>query len=574
MSPAGRPGISGAALVLLAAIVVCGAPPVAAQPARDPAVAIVGGLKGDESTYIAIAASLADDGDLRFDARDYARFRQWYGTGPEGIFLKRDATGQLRFGKAFVHGLLAAPFVRAFGLSGLLVLNVVLLLTAAAAGAWWASSGSRAGPAVAFAGLFVGASVVPLYGAWLTSDLANFVLVFLAFVAGVSRGVSPVPRWRLAIALVLLALATFSKPIVLPLAAPLVLANAGWRTRRALGLAAGYAVLVALLFGANAWIAGEANYQGGARKTFYGRFPFDEQGGTFETTGIDLATDTILTPVGDEGRAASVLANLEYFVAGRHFGLVPFGWTWLLVFIAWLAVERRKQPWQWLLAAALGGVALVTVVWMPYTWSGGGGPIGNRYFLSVAGAVFVLMPPIRSWRPVALAAVGLAFLWPAYRHPFLAAKEPWLATRAPQFEWLPLELTGASDFPVILDQGRGRVPQGHDPQVFLALLDEDAGPARDGWVAVAPGETTELLVRAPVRLSSAVIGVRGRRPCTVTVASDAGRQVIAFEDTDRQDVDLPLPQVFSRDSYVSVVRVDASACHGGAAVAVQGRVAR
>jgi hypothetical protein len=550
-------------------------PPVAgAQPAADPAVALIGGLKGDESTYVAIAASLATDGDLRFDAEDYARFRRWYGSGPEGIFLKRDATGQLRFGKAFVHGLLAAPFVRAFGLSGLLVLNVVLLLTAAAAGAWWAASGSRAAPAITFSCLFVGASVVPLYGAWLTSDLTNFVLVFLAFVAGVPRRATPPPAWRLGVALTLLALATFSKPIVLPLAAPLIAANADWRLRRLLGLAAGFVALVALLFGVNAWISGEANYQGGVRKTFYGRFPFDEQGGTFETTGIDLATDTLLTPVGDEGRAASVLANLEYFVAGRHFGLVPFGWTWLLVFVAWLAVERRKAPWQWLLAAALAGVALVTVVWMPYTWSGGGGPIGNRYFLSVAGAVFVLMPPIRTWRPVILAAVGLAFLWPSYRHPFLAAKQPWLATRAPQFEWLPLELTGASDFPVILDRQRGRLPQGHDPQVFLALLDDDAGPARDGWVTVAPEETTELLVRSPLRLSSVVIGVRGRRPCAVTLASETGQQAVAFEDTDRQDVVLPLPQVFSRDSYVSVVRVDASKCPGGSAVAVQGRVAQ
>ena len=247
--------------------------------------------------------------------------------------------------------------------------------------------------------------------------------------------------------------------IVLPLAGPLVLANTGWQPRRLVSLGLIYAALVAALFGLNAVVTGEANYQGGLRKSFYGRFPYDEQGGTFETTGVDVATDTVLTPVGEEGRLATLLPNVGYFVAGRHFGLIPFGWPWLVVVGLWLVVERQKRPWQWALVAALALVALVTLLWMPYTWSGAGGPIGNRYFLSVAGAVFVLTPVVRSWRPVAITAIGLVFLIPAYRDPVLAARQPWLATRSAVFAALPLEMTGASDFPIILDQRRGRIPR-------------------------------------------------------------------------------------------------------------------
>jgi hypothetical protein len=539
--------------------------------ATDETARRLGGLKGDEATYIGIAASLAYDADLRFDAADYGRFREWYGSGPEGIFLKRDTEGQLRFGKAYVHGVLAAPFVAVFGLAGLVIFNIVCLVLIVAAGTWRLSAGSRLAPAAAFSFLFLMASAAPLYGVWLTSDLLNFTLVFLAFALGTTREARGVPTWRLAAALALLAMATYSKPIVVPLAAPIVLANAHWRSRRAVTMMAVYCALVASLFAANILVSGEANYQGGDRKSFYGRFPFDEQGGTFDTAGIVMATDTVATPVGTDGRARTLLPNLLYFAAGRHFGVLPFGWTWLLVVAIWAFADRSKRLWQWALIGALGAIALVTLVWMPYTWSGAGGPIGNRYFLSVAGAVFVLMPPVRSWWPAAAASIGLVFLLPAYSQPTVVARQPWLATRSPVFSILPLEMTGASDFPIILDQRRGRIPQGRDPQVSVALLDEHAYPGRGGWIGVANEGSADLLVRSPARLRASVVGVRTERACDVHVSSDRATVRVELADADRRDVELVLPQVFSHNAFASVIHVDASACPAGVEVALQGR---
>ena len=242
----------------------------------DPAAAFLGGIKGDEATYIAIAASLAYDGDLRFAPEDLAWFRDRYDGGPEGIFLKRGGDGALWFGKAFVHGALAAPFVRVFGFAGLLVFNVTCLLVVIAAGTWWLAPRAGTGRAAAFAAAFVAASVAPVYAAWLTSDLVTFTLVFCAFCLGVPRAGEIVSTPRLASALVLLALATFSKPIVLPLVAPLALASARPWSWRAAGIVAIFGALVAALFAANGAVTGEANYQGGDRRTFYGRFPFDD----------------------------------------------------------------------------------------------------------------------------------------------------------------------------------------------------------------------------------------------------------------------------------------------------------
>src|SRR3954452_20610249 len=51
-------------------------------------VARVYGIKGDEATYVAMALSLAYDGDLAYRPEDLRRFQNLYGVGPEGVFLK------------------------------------------------------------------------------------------------------------------------------------------------------------------------------------------------------------------------------------------------------------------------------------------------------------------------------------------------------------------------------------------------------------------------------------------------------------------------------------------------------
>src|SRR4051794_23814774 len=50
---------------------------------------LLGPLKGDEATFIAMALSVAHDGDLKYRREDFSRFVRLYGTGPEGVFLKQ-----------------------------------------------------------------------------------------------------------------------------------------------------------------------------------------------------------------------------------------------------------------------------------------------------------------------------------------------------------------------------------------------------------------------------------------------------------------------------------------------------
>src|SRR5262249_11559940 len=69
---------------------------LAVGPGRlGPAVATgrLPGFWGDGATYYSMAWSLAEDGDLRYEARDLLRARRDIPSGPQGIFLKRASGG-------------------------------------------------------------------------------------------------------------------------------------------------------------------------------------------------------------------------------------------------------------------------------------------------------------------------------------------------------------------------------------------------------------------------------------------------------------------------------------------------
>jgi hypothetical protein len=111
-------------------------------------------VKSDEATYVAMTLSAAYDGDLTYERHDLERFVGLYQQGPEGIFLKRGKRLRIRgdssppfvhatplsdlekdrlyYGKAMVYPLVAAPFVRLFGMNGFYVLHVLLLAIACA----------------------------------------------------------------------------------------------------------------------------------------------------------------------------------------------------------------------------------------------------------------------------------------------------------------------------------------------------------------------------------------------------------------------------------------------------------
>jgi hypothetical protein len=487
----------------------------------------------DGASYHAMAASLAFDGDLEFEAGDLARVRTSHPGGPQGVFLKRvpgDAGAErLFYAKALVYPLAASPLVRVLGADrGLLALNALLLVAAL-----WLAYGelrraSSAGAAALGALAILGGGVVPVYLLWPTPEVFNLAIGTLGLVAW--------RRDRPIAASLLLGLAAYSKPTNLALALPLlvdpllgVAAPWGRRLAEAGRRAVMVAAVVACGFGST-WLAtGEINYQGGERKTFYDRYPFDP-GVSFDSGGVWMATDHLGPLVAgrdedkrtarvapprpaDELRRSFVL-NLGYFWVGRFGGaLVYFPGFAAAGILFLLAGPRERHGWLALLALAVSWLGYIAII--PDNWYGGGGTIGNRYLLNLVPLGVLLLPRGRAaWVAASAAVAGGTLLFaPVLGSPVRHSLRPGDHATARTFRKLPVEVTMLGDLSVFGDVWRkrrpynapggdpSRRPAGAPPSYFLWFPDdgtfgqEESFGEEGFWLR--GGERSEVVLQAP-----------------------------------------------------------------------------
>ena len=518
----------------------------------------------DGATYHAMAGSLAFDHDLDFGPADLARVRAEYPAGPQGLFLKRvRGAGEERlvYAKAVVYPAVAAPLARVLGVDrGLLVLNALVFGVALWAGFAELRRASPAGGAAAGALAVLAGGVVPVYLLWETPEIFNLGVVTLGLVAWRRR-------WPVASA-VLLGLAAYSKPTNLALALPLlvepiVAAEAGPWPRRLAEAARRGAVVAAVVvagFGLTWTATGEANYQGGERKTFYDAYPFDP-GVTFDTSGVwmttdhlgplvagrdeDKRTERIAPPRAPEELRRSFLLNLGYFWVGRFGGaLAYFPGVALAVLLFLLSGPRERHGWLALLALAASWLGYILVI--PDNWYGGAGTIGNRYFVNLAPLGLLLLPRRRG----ALAAAGTAavtgvLLLPVLASPVHHSLHPGEHAVRSAFRVLPPELTMLGDLSVFTDVWRkrrpynapggdpSRRPPGAPPSFFLWFLDDgtygqESSFGREGfWLR--GGTSADVVLQslaAPARVKLSVTAGPGGDIVTARLGRDRQRLVL------------------------------------------------
>ncbi|HET9226377.1 MAG TPA: hypothetical protein VFR31_06900, partial [Thermoanaerobaculia bacterium] len=176
-------------------------------------------------------------------------------------------------------------------------------------------------------------------------------------------------------------------------------------------------------------------------------------GGSGERAGARGAAAAAASPTGNrmtwlfrtpDTHWSEFTDNVGYFLWGRHAGLLPylpFAVLSLLLFL----IHGRRSTERWLLLAGAAGIALFFLLQIAWNWQGGGGFIGNRYYINVYPAFLFLVTRIRPrWAiPAGYAFAGF-FLGPLLFTPFGAGgPEPTLQAhvRNIPFRWLPLELT-------------------------------------------------------------------------------------------------------------------------------------
>jgi len=552
------------------------------------------GLKGDEATYVAIGLSAAFDGDLTYERRDLERFFGLYRSGPEGIFLKRgkqlrvrvDATppfvhratspdrrsDRLYFGKALLYGVAAAPFVRLFGLNGFLVFHVLLLVGAAVCLYRFLAARSEPGASLLFTTAFIGASCVFVYVVFLAPEILNFSLVVFAYFCWLykevaeSEGPGLHTPWLLrpsstAVGAALLGAVTYSNPRHALLIAPVVL-YALWRRRfvESVMAAAAFGAVAGMLYTATALNTGEFNYQGGDRKTFYSKFPFD---GSSQGVWTSEAAKEMSTNDADTGTVFTDFTNrfthnVEYFLIGRHFGFIPYFFPGAIAIVLWLASRDRWLPWKILTFLAVAGSAIALLVFAPFTWSGGGGPPGNRYFMSIYAATFFLTPPVTTMIPGLVAWTGGAlFTAKMLLNPFVAVKSPNQTTERGFARRLPVEVTMANDLPIMLEGARAHA---WFSDVLLYFLDEhayspetiDADGNRGVWISGSG--RADILVRCEWPIDRLVLSVSSPIRTVFTASMGSTESRVELEPNKPATIDVPAAGIRDLNSYAYLLR--------------------
>jgi hypothetical protein len=523
---------------------------VGATAAVDLPRASGGEFWGDGATYYAMAWSLAADLDLRFERGDLERLRGEYPGGPQGLFLKRASGGltvdpaagfpwvrrvgpgekRLYYAKAFVHPLLAAPLVALAGTRGLPVANGLLL----SATLWLAflvlrKRGLAPWPALATAAGLLLLTATPVYLVWPTPEITGLCLITAALAAWAAG--------RPLLAAVLFGVAGYLKPPNVLMAAPLgiepllprqgeplgrgIARQAGESLRRGAVLAA----TAACLYGLNAAATGELNYQGGDRKTFYGRFPFDAAGSTFDDSGAWMTTNQVGPLVAGRDDASvteqsgparnpaemreSFAWNLVYFWVGRFGGAIAY----FLPAVAALGLfllggPRDRAGWLALVSIVLSWLAYIWII--PDNWYGGGGTVGNRYFLNLLPGFLFLVPARRAkWVAVAGVAGAAVFLAPLLLSPVRHSLRPGDHAARGVLRALPAELTMLNDLSVFTEPWRKKRPFGFvgnaqrhaDPDAYFLYFMDDGTFGREEWAGragfwIRAGGSAEVVLRA------------------------------------------------------------------------------
>jgi len=450
-------------------------------------------LKADESAYYLMALSLAHDGDLRLETEDQERlFAEFpYRWASNLIVMTDDGWNTTLYGKPLPYPLFAAPFAALFGANGMIFFNMVLLVAMMWMGALHLSRFNAAAPAALFSCGFFLLSLGFVYVFWLQTEVFNMAAIAASLFLGLrqGRGEEGKPSRDHLSALLpallsgaALALAVYNKPFFLALCLPVL---AGYlqhrRWRRAASWALGFMLCFAGTAGLSTALTGHWNPYLSSGIVRQGVTVCEPEvlpmspvrskspvalispSSTSSQQATGLAEEEALEQAHSEARVATgsptgntfswlfripdlglheAMASLGNFLWGRHTGVLlymPFAALAALLFL--LHGRRRLEGWFLLLAIAV--VAGYLLLFLPHNWHGGGGFIGNRYFVNIYPAFLFLVTSLRPrWLlPFGFGIAGL-FLAPLLLSPMSSGgPEPTLQShvRNAPFRFFPFD---------------------------------------------------------------------------------------------------------------------------------------
>ncbi|MCJ7580299.1 MAG: hypothetical protein MUP98_07170 [Candidatus Aminicenantes bacterium] len=541
-------------------------------------------LVADQATYFSITQSLAYDFDLEYSlqGQDLNRYYRKFGSGPQGIFLKKGKDGKIFFAKSFIYPLFSAPFYRIFGVNGFFVFHTILLMLMVLMGFMYFSIHNTPLLSLSATLTFLFASAAMVYFIWISPDFFNifmaFTVIFLWLYKHKYKEAKPeetqkkwVTRFLLSdasdfLAAAIAGMAFFSKPpnIILlgPLFAHTLFKKKFVKTAIILLI---FIVVTGAFWGTNYLVTGEWNYQGGERKTFYSSdglgFPIDAKKLTFDNTGDPMTSEGYglahLLP------AKISVYNFFYYFIGRFSGMIWYFFpAALFLFLFFL----RKKSWeQWLILCAISGGILIYIVLMPDNYAGGGGAVANRYFLSIY-PLFLFLPGIKR-KPKELISIWIMaaiFISPILISPFLHSQNPATHAKKFPFKLLPVEMSLVNNHPTTTNPNAFRQKVGApEDKAWLYFLDDNFFPKRpeeDGFWTKGD-RSCEMILKTwfPVKELRFKLSNNPRASNEITVKVGGETQKITLRKNQHGILSFPIKRVFKmRDNHLYKIKIKAS----------------
>jgi len=422
---------------------------------------MVPGFFADEAVYFGMIQSLAYDLDLTWSRADMERICQTHPAGPVGIILKEKSDGRIVYAKPITYPLATALFYRIAGNKGIILFNLLAV--------WfivfqlvkhWGSTLFASLTALTFMSL---SAYLP-YVLWYHPEIfTSFLLV--GFAGNWLSPRSPQNENKQLIWMsVFLALAVTIKPPLIVLGIPAsieMIARKRFRPFIYFGITITIIILLSLLF------TGDINPYEGNRKIFLNQFPLDSaenafnQGDSWSMENADFFFNWNV-----------FIWNCFYFFTGRFSGIIWYFFPGIMLAILAL-VTRGNRRGKWLLVS-IALLMLLQIILIPSNYHGGGGALGNRYFVNLYPLLLFTIPRPPHYRRVAIiSTIAAFFCGPFLIHPWLSSYQPGEFTRRGFFSLLPVEWTLSGAYPI-----------------FQANLSRVALPGLDGLLYFLDGQTS------------------------------------------------------------------------------------
>ncbi|MGQ9617639.1 MAG: hypothetical protein ACUVUG_01630 [Candidatus Aminicenantia bacterium] len=458
-----------------------------------------GGFMADESVYFTMAMSIARDGDLLYTKEDLVRIFDKFPVGPQGIFLKKGKEGKLFYAKSFAYPLFVSPFFAIFDYKGFFVFHSLLIFLVLSAGYLFIKSKGFLPSFIPIT--FVFGSICWIYFWWMTTELFLFSFVFLAIFLWIYKHSNPeivpfrflIQKTSDIISAILFGIVSFAKP-------PLIIFACFFSLYYFFKRKFLYSIFLFLIFiltafsffGINYILTGDPNYMGGERKSFYFHWPYEKEQYTFENMGYLMTSKNYwqrfhLTP-------EMFLSNIFYYFFGRYSGMA---WYFFPAFLSLLIFifKKGKEQWEYFVLSATLFIILVMITLSPDNYYGGGGALGNRYFMGIYPVFFFIGGRKKGMKSVITEwFFALFFLSSIFFNPLYASSYPGTHVKAFPFNLIPPEYTLVETYSTNTNPHAFRIPFGEGPLYYLYFMNDNFyNREGNGFWTVGKG-TCEMMI--------------------------------------------------------------------------------